>query len=141
MPLDLDRIIETALYVDDMERADEFYGVILGLKPLRRSATLAAYDVNGNSVLLIFKRGGSAHTQEFTGSTHGSIPAHDGSGPLHICFAVAADQLAAWDQRLIEGGIAIEARMHWTRGGDSVYFRDPDNHLLELMTPGNWESY
>jgi hypothetical protein len=31
--------------------------------------------------------------------------------------------------------------MHWARGGRSLFFRDPDNHLLELMTPGNWTTY
>jgi len=27
------------------------------------------------------------------------------------------------------------------RGGHSIYFRDPDGHLLELATPGLWAIY
>ena len=33
-------------------------------------------------------------------------------------------------------GIAIEGRTKWPRGGESIYFRDPDGHLVELATPG-----
>ena len=134
----LNRIIETALYVDDLERAREFYEVKLGLPPMLKTGTLFAYDVGGASVLLLFLRGQSLRTQMSAG---GSIPPHDGSGPLHICFAVDLDELALWDERLQQQGIAIEGRMSWERGGKSLYFRDPDGHMLELATPGLWPSY
>ncbi|KUL96381.1 glyoxalase [Bosea sp. WAO] len=134
----LNRIIETALYVDDLERAREFYEDKLGLAPLLKTATLFAYDIGGASVLLLFLRGQSLRTQMSAG---GSIPPHDGSGPLHICFAVDLDELALWDERLQQQGIAIEGRMSWERGGKSLYFRDPDGHMLELATPGLWPSY
>ena len=66
---------------------------------------------------------------------------HDGHGPLHIAFAVAADALPQWEQRLRDEGVAIEGRTDWSRGGHSIYFRDPDGHLLELATPGLWTIY
>jgi len=56
-------------------------------------------------------------------------------------FAIAAAELAAWEKRLGEHNVAIEGRTDWPRGGKSVYFRDPDNHLLELVTPGVWAIY
>ena len=31
--------------------------------------------------------------------------------------------------------------MNWERGGQSIYFRDPDGHLVELATPGIWAIY
>jgi catechol 2,3-dioxygenase-like lactoylglutathione lyase family enzyme len=34
--------------------------------------------------------------------------------------------------------VAIEGRVDWPRGAKSIYFRDPDGHLLELGTPGLW---
>jgi catechol 2,3-dioxygenase-like lactoylglutathione lyase family enzyme len=49
--------------------------------------------------------------------------------------------LGAWEQRLADAGIAIESRVRWGLGGESLYFRDPDNHLVELATPGTWPSY
>ncbi|HEX6772887.1 MAG TPA: VOC family protein [Acidobacteriaceae bacterium] len=140
----LARIIETALYVDDMDRARHFYSTVMGLEPISEAETLVAFSVGGQNVLLIFLRGGSMKTQHFPGGEgvpRGEIPPHDGYGPLHICFAVDAEELPAWEKKLSDSGIAVEGRMKWVRGGESIYFRDSDNHLLELMTPGNWSIY
>jgi catechol 2,3-dioxygenase-like lactoylglutathione lyase family enzyme len=38
-------------------------------------------------------------------------------------------------------GIAIEERTKWEGGGESLYFRDPDRHLLKVVTPGTWSIY
>jgi catechol 2,3-dioxygenase-like lactoylglutathione lyase family enzyme len=131
-------VIETALYVDDLARAVVFYRDILGLAALNQDTRFAAFDVGGRSVLLLFKRGATLETVHLPG---GTIPPHDGHGPLHIAFAVTADELQAWEARLAEQGVAIEARTAWPRGGHSIYFRDPDDHLLELVTPGVWAIY
>ena len=134
----LNRVIETALYVDELEPAARFYEGTLGLEPLLKTATLFAYDVGGSNVLLVFKRGASQRTQELPG---GTIPPHDGSGQIHVCFAIDAEDLPRWETFLAEQGVAIEGRVTWAPGGESIYFRDPDGHLLELMTPGNWRIY
>ena|SRR5258708_4406456 len=39
-------------------------------------------------------------------------------------------------KHLEENGIAIESKVRWERGGQSLYFGDPDGNLLELATPG-----
>ena len=134
----LDRVIETFLYVDDLDLAARFYEEVLSLTELTSDARFRAYDVGGQSVLLLFHRGATLETVRMPG---GTIPPHDGHGPLHMAFAVAADQLPQWEQRLREHGIAIEGRTAWSRGGHSIYFRDPDGHLLELATPGLWATY
>ncbi len=134
----LERIIETCLYVDDLNRAASFYEQVLALKPLTRDARFRAYDVGGRSVLLLFRRGATLETVRMPG---GTIPPHDGHGPLHIAFAIAAEALPDWEQRLADQGVAIEGRTTWSRGGQSIYFRDPDGHLLELATPGLWAIY
>ena len=131
-------VLETALYVDSFERACPFYEQVLGLNSIYRDQRLCAYDVGGRGVLLLFLRGHSLRTVHLPG---GTIPPHDGQGPVHIAFAVATNELAAWEQRLMEAEIAIEGRTKWPRGGDSVYFRDPDGHLVELATPGLWPGY
>ncbi len=131
-------VIETALYVDDLPRAIAFYRDSLDLTTLNEDARFAAFDVGGRSVLLLFKRGATLETVHLPG---GTIPPHDGHGPLHIAFSVTSDELQAWETRLAEQGIVIEARTAWPRGGHSIYFRDPDNHLLELVTPGVWAIY
>ncbi|MBN8942801.1 MAG: VOC family protein [Rhizobiales bacterium] len=134
----LNRIIETALYVDDLARAARFYEIVMQLDPLLKTKTLFSYDVGGANVLLIFQRGASLRTQTLPG---GTIPPHDGAGPAHICFAIDQDALAWWEARLAAHDTPVEGRTTWPRGGQSIYFRDPDGHLLELMTPGNWAIY
>jgi catechol-2,3-dioxygenase len=133
----LDHVLETALYFDDLDVAQHFYEAVLGLAPIFHDQRLRAYAI-GNSVLLLFKRGASLETAELPG---GAIPPHDGAGPVHVAFAIGKDQLADWEHRLAEHGVAIEARMHWPKGSISIYFRDSDNHLLELATPGLWVNY
>jgi catechol 2,3-dioxygenase-like lactoylglutathione lyase family enzyme len=134
----LDGVLETALYVDDLDRAVRFYTDILALEPLYRDSRLCAFSVGGRSVLLIFPRGGALETVRMPG---GTIPPHDGSGPLHVAFAIGKDELPEWEHRLAANAIAIEGRTKWSRGGESIYFRDPDGHLLELATPGLWAIY
>jgi catechol-2,3-dioxygenase len=131
-------VIETALYVDDLAGAARFYEDVLGLPALTSDKRFRAYDVGGRSVLLLFQRGATLETVRLPG---GTIPPHDGHGPLHVAFAVPAEDLAAWTRRLEERGIAIEGRTIWPRGGESLYLRDPDGHLLEFATPGLWAIY
>ncbi len=134
----LNGVLETVLYVDEVDRACAFYEGTLGLNCIYSDQRLHAYDVGGRGVLLLFCRGQSLQTVRLPG---GTIPPHDGHGPVHVAFSISADELAAWEERLRAAGIAIEGRTKWPRGGDSIYFRDPDGHLLELATPGLWVGY
>ena len=134
----LDRVIETCLHVDDLDGAGGFYERVLGLAKMAGDSRFRAYDVGGKSVLLLFRRGGTLETVRLPG---GTIPPHGGDGRLHVAFAVTADELSTWDARLAEHGVPIEGRMEWPAGGRSLYFRDPDGHLLELATPGLWPTY
>jgi catechol 2,3-dioxygenase-like lactoylglutathione lyase family enzyme len=132
----LTRILETALYVTDLNRAAGFYEGVLGLESIHADGhRMRAYDVGGNGVLLLFPQGGSLQPIETPG---GSIPPHDGSGPVHIAFSISADAHETWQAHLQDHGVALEGRTQWPRGGVSVYFRDPDDHLLEIATPGLW---
>jgi catechol 2,3-dioxygenase-like lactoylglutathione lyase family enzyme len=135
----LERVIETAIYVDDLARAAAFYEDVMEL-PLLMSDNhrFRAYDIGGECVFLVFHRGETLQEVHFPG---GTIPPHDGHGPLHMAFGVATEELPKWEQRLNEKGVAIEARATWPRGGHSLYFRDPDQNLLELVTRGIWPIY
>lgn len=135
----LDRIVETALYCDDLSRSRGFYVDILGCEPLLDSARLLALSVAGVSVLLLFQRGA---TSEPLATAGGVVPPHGGTGVQHIAFAVAdRSQLDAWASRLEQNGVAIESRVHWPRGGESVYVRDPDGHSIEFISPRLWAIY
>ena len=126
---------ETALYTADMGRAADFFGRVLGLATLVATDRLTAFDAGAGGVLLVFPRGGA--TGDVT-TDAGTIPGHDGSGPLHMAFTIAADAYEDWCAHLQHKGVPIRAEMAWPRGGRSLYFDDPDGHVLELATPGLW---
>lgn len=132
------RVLETALYVDDMARAVAFYRDVLGLRVLYESERLTPVDAGAGTVLLLFRRGATAGGVEFPG---GFIPPHDGAGPAHLAFAIDPDAYEAWKARLESLGVPVEAENRWRRGGRSLYVRDPDGHSVELATPGLWETY
>jgi len=131
-------VLESSIYVDDVPRATEFYRRIFEFERLVGDDRFSALSVAGRQVFLIFKKGGTLKPMPLPG---GVLPPHDGSGQTHFAFSVPAKELASWEQRLAENGVAIESRIAWPRGGHSIYFRDPDGHLVELITPGCWSIY
>ena len=135
---DITGVVETCLYVDDLERAERFYEDVCEFRKLIGDERFCALSVADRDVLLLFRRGA---TTEAISTPGGSIPPHDGSGQLHVAFAIPASAEPAWLRRLQEKGVEIESQVDWPRGGRSLYFRDPDDHLLELITPGCWSIY
>jgi catechol 2,3-dioxygenase-like lactoylglutathione lyase family enzyme len=128
-------ILETALYVKDAQAAAAFYRRLFGFRTLLESDRLVALDVAGRSVLLLFKQGA---TDRAFATAGGVIPGHSGSGNTHFAFAIAANQIDAWRQQLSSQGVPVESEVSWPGGAHSIYFRDPDQHLAELITPGFW---
>jgi len=134
----IDGLLETALYVDDMARSVAFFRDVLGLTVMLETERLVAFDAGRQGVLLVFARGKSVADMPSEG---GVVPGHDGRGPLHMAFAIAANSYDAWRAHLIEVGVTMRGEMRWPRGGRSLYFEDPDGHVLELATPGLWPTY
>jgi catechol 2,3-dioxygenase-like lactoylglutathione lyase family enzyme len=99
---------------------------------------LSAYAVGGRDVLLVFRKGTTGQTVSLPS---GTIPGHGGDGTLHVAFAIGKEELGRWEAHLASRRVVIEGRNDWERGGRSIYFRDPDGHLLELATPGLWSVY
>jgi catechol 2,3-dioxygenase-like lactoylglutathione lyase family enzyme len=125
-------LLESSLYVDNVAASARFYERIFGFRVIsdfgERGCAMQASD---RQVLLLFKKGGSRSIQS----------PHDGDGELHIAFAIPKSELTRWEPWLAENGIPVEEKRTWDLGGESVYFRDPDGHLVELATPGVWSVY
>jgi catechol 2,3-dioxygenase-like lactoylglutathione lyase family enzyme len=130
-------IVETCMNVSEVGRARQFYESVLGLEVLVGDDRFCAFQV-GEDVLLLFLRGASDNPVALPG---GSIPPHETVGAGHFAFAVSPETLSDWRTRLLDRGIEIESEVRWERGGFSIYFRDPDNNLVELATPGIWANY
>jgi len=125
-------LLESSLYVGDVAASARFYARIFGFPIVSDFGERGCAVQAGNrQVLLLFKKGGSR-----------LIPSpHDGDGELHIAFAIPASELANWEAWLKENEIAVEEKRTWELGGQSIYFRDPDRHLIEIATPGVWSIY
>ena len=131
-------VLETCLYLEDLDRASRFYETLFGWKLMDGDQRIRAYGVAPGSVLLLFKRGATAKPVSTPG---GVIPGHDGVSGGHIAFSIPATDWDAWLDRLEERGIKVEQIVRWPRGGQSLYFRDPEQNLVELATPGLWAVY
>jgi catechol 2,3-dioxygenase-like lactoylglutathione lyase family enzyme len=131
-------VLETCLYVDDMARARTFYDSVLELPVMVAEERLTVYDAGPASALILFLRGATTEPVAMSG---GTIPSHDGHGPLHFALAVPAGSLEDWRRHLAQQGVALEGEVTWRAGGTSIYFRDLDAHLIELATPGLWRNY
>jgi catechol 2,3-dioxygenase-like lactoylglutathione lyase family enzyme len=121
---EIDRVLEIALYVEDMGRAVEFYRRVFRFAVLAKSAEpdrLTALDVGKTQVLLLSKKGASVEAVATPGGK--------------------TNELKDWKEWLAENDVVIESTVRWDRGGQSLYFRDPDGNLLELATPGVWPTY
>jgi catechol 2,3-dioxygenase-like lactoylglutathione lyase family enzyme len=134
----LEHVLETSLYVEDLDNSREFYARVLGLKEIFHDARMCAMQIPRAGVLLLFKHGGSLQPSLTPG---GTVPPHGGSGALHLCFAIQADALEDWARHLSTMEVALESRVKWKAGATSLYFRDPDGHSLEVATPGLWPNY
>ena len=132
------RIVETCLHVKDVERSARFYENLFGFKRMASDARFCAFNVAKGCVFLLFRQGGTLKPVNLGG---GIIPPHDGRGRLHLAFSIAAKDVNSWKKFLQLNRIVLESDVHWQEGGRSLYFRDPDKHLVELATPGIWPNY
>ena len=138
-PPKLNGVLETILYTADMARARYFFESVLGLSPHVSDHRFTAYPL-GESMLLLFLQGKTSETVELPGDM-GTIPPHDGGGRQHIAFGIDNEALDEWEHHLASRGVEIEGRTRWPKGAVSLYFRDPDDHLLEVVTRGIWPNY
>ncbi len=129
-------VLEAALYADDLDAAEAFYGGHLGLTRLSRLANRHLFYRLGPTVLLIFN---PVETARPTANTALPVPPHGARGPGHVCLAVPAEDLGPWRARLLAAGVVIEADFLWPNGARSIYVRDPAGNSVELAEPRLWD--
>lgn len=128
-------ILETALYVADLDRSEAFYKKLFGFETRFGDERMRALLIDDNHVLLLFRAGGSTTGEETPG---GFIPPHDGHGQLHMAFHVQDTDIVGWREHLTQQDVRIISELQMNEG-HSLYFHDPDGHVIELGTPGLWK--
>ena len=133
-------LLEAGLFVESLSKARDFYEQVLGLEKLRESEVGCVFVVAKGQLLLLI----SQEKARVPGKTPGGEvpPCVSGAGETlgagHVAFAVAEAELDAWRARLESQGVEVLSEVAWEGEGRSLYFRDPDGHLLEIATPGLW---
>ena len=129
-------ILESALYVTDLDAAEAFYADVLGLERIAKVPSRHVFFRCGQGVLLLFVA--AATREPPPPDAKLPVPPHGTVGQGHLCFAAAADEIGRWKTRLTDRGIAVEADFVWPKGGRSIYFRDPSGNSLEFAEPKIW---
>lgn len=128
--MEIDRVLETCLYVDDVEANADWYEDVLGLTRHAEDLPRHVFFALEGQMLLLFD---ADETQ--TKGPGDKAPPHGARGAQHVAFAV--ESLDPWRPKLAEAGVDIVAEQDWG-GGDSLYFEDPSGNILELVERGTW---
>ena len=128
-PPQITGILETVLYVTDIDRAERFYREVMSLTQIGKEPGRHVFFRVGSGVLLLFRAERTRQTR--------SLPPHGADGEIHVCFTVSPAEYEVWKQRIQEQGLAVLQETEWPEGR-SFYFRDPDGNLLELANADIW---
>ncbi|MGK9054683.1 VOC family protein [Neorhizobium sp. CSC1952] len=131
----IEGILETALYADDLDAAEAFYGGVLGLEKVLRAGNRHVFFRSGPGILLIFN---PAETIKPPPADALPVPPHGTTGPGHVCFRMSDEAIDRLKEKLNKAGIAIESDFRWPNGARSIYFRDPAGNSLECAEPRLW---
>lgn len=129
-------ILESALYVTDLDAAEAFYAGVLGLEKIAGVSNRHVFFRCGSGVLLLFNA--EATRQPPSPNAKLPVPPHGTTGQGHLCFAATAGEIDGWKTHLAEKKITVEADFEWPGGGRSIYFRDPSGNSLEFAEPKIW---
>jgi catechol 2,3-dioxygenase-like lactoylglutathione lyase family enzyme len=129
-------ILESALYVTDLQAAETFYSGVLGLDLLGKVDGRHLFCRCGDGVLLVFNA--EATKVPPARDARLKVPPHGTVGDGHLCFAASADEIVRWKAHLEANEIAIESEFEWPQGGRSIYIRDPSGNSIEFAEPRIW---
>lgn len=135
-------ILESAIYAEDLQAAEDFYGRVLGLELITRLEGRHVFFRCGDGILLVFNPVETRKPPE--SGARLPVPPHGASGAGHLCFRASAAEIDDWKARLTAQGVAVEADFRWPgrgeepSGGRSIYFRDPAGNSIEFAEPRIW---
>lgn len=128
----ISRIDHVAVTVADLDLSTRFYIDVLGAVQVRE------YELDGRVMIRQLHIGGAMLNLHQTGHSHPIVAGRPTPGSLDICFRWEGP-IAAAIARIEAAGVEIsegpgERFASNGAAGLSIYFRDPDGNLLELLT-------
>lgn len=119
-------IRHVALKVRDIRRSVEFYSVLLKMRVEWQPDPKNVYLTSGNDNLALHEIEAPSEVLEVSTSL---------TGLDHFGFMVSSPQeVDKWAHELEAGGIQLVQQPQTHRdGARSIYFRDPDGHLIQLL--------
>ncbi|SDW38343.1 Glyoxalase/Bleomycin resistance protein/Dioxygenase superfamily protein [Ruegeria halocynthiae] len=129
-------ILEAALYVDDLDAAEEFYGQILGLEKIQRVPNRHVFYRIGESVLLLFV---ADETEKPPSNPDLPVPPHGARGPGHVCLVLTRDEISLMRKHLLDWNIPVDAEFDWPNGARSLYVCDPAGNSVEFSESRLWD--
>ena len=129
-------LVETSLYVANLEQSARFYTKVLGLEIESQLKGRHIFLIAGQSMLLLFDPKYLKHEHHEEGEK--ALPQIYELGKTHIAFEIDPKNYDEWKETIRNNGVAIEAEKTWQKGNRSIYFRDPDGNVVELIEPGSW---
>ena len=128
-------ILEAALYVNDLNAAERFYGEVLGLERIQRVADRHVFYRVGDSVLLLFN---PDQTEQPPTNPDLPVPPHGARGPGHVCLVLTQDEITVMRKHLLDWNIPVDAEFDWPGGARSLYVRDPAGNSVEFAEGHLW---
>lgn len=132
--MQLDHVV---LWVEDPNRALEFYRSVLGLEPVRldeflaKKVMYATVRISDGTVIDLFPRAAVPTIEKIPG-------AKGTAGHLtnHVCIAMTRAEYDALADRLAKNGTPIGHQMENQFGARGIapkafYFKDPDGNVIE----------
>lgn len=131
--MSVSEVLESALYVLDLQAAEKFYTEVLGLTFYAKMEGRHLFLRCGNRMVLLF----NAEATAVSAGGPKDAPTHGAKGEGHLAFAANDSEIDQWKRHLARNGVEIEKEIR-SRNGRAIYFRDPSQNSLEIASPRIW---
>jgi len=132
-PMSVSEVLESALYVLDLQAAEKFYSEVLGLTFYSKMEGRHVFFRCGNRMVLLF----NAEATAVSAGGPKDAPTHGAKGEGHLAFAAKDSEIDQWKRHLARNGVEIEKEIR-SRNGRAIYLRDPSQNSLEIASPRIW---
>lgn len=135
-------MFEVQLVVDDLDALTDFYRDSLGLEvSLHDPERGRTHFRLGRGQLILARRYGEEASPEWPGLPPPLLAGDDRRGPtpgshgaIHFAIEAELDDVLSTEARLRAGGLDVRGPLRWPSGRLSIYVRDPEGNVAELIS-------